>query len=131
MRGADLAGLIAALEHRELRHPEHVDALVVIESAGATQVVAECAERRVDDAWPVRDHEDAVPDFGVGRGADRLEFLRSEELRDAALPAVGALPEVREAARLCASRNLGELSLDIAAGEIVAALDADALDDAP
>ena len=48
VRGADLPGLLAALEHRELGHPEHVDALVVVETAGASEVVAQGAERGVD-----------------------------------------------------------------------------------
>ena len=45
--GTDLAGFLAAFEHRELGDPEHVDALVVVERAGPPEVVAQRAERGV------------------------------------------------------------------------------------
>ena len=51
MRGGDLAGFIAALEHRKFRDPEHVDAILVVERANPTEVVAHRAERSVHDAW--------------------------------------------------------------------------------
>ena len=75
MRGADLAGLVAALEHRELGDPEHVDARVVVQAARPTEVVAQRAERGVHHARTVGDHEDAVADLGTGGGADRVELL--------------------------------------------------------
>ncbi len=130
VRGTDLSRLVAAHEHRELGDPEHVDARVVVEMAHPTEVVADGAERGVHHARTVRDHEHAVADLCAGGRADRVELLGAEELRDAPLPAVGALPEVGEPSGLRAARHLGQRAFDVAAAEIVAALDADALHDA-
>ena len=129
VRGRDLTRLRAAREHGKLGHPDHVDAVSIVETARRAQMIAQRAERGGHRVRCVGDHEHAVAGVRSGGGADPVELLGGEEFRDRTLPSAGSLPEMRKSLRLGIAGDVGQAPFDVGARQVAATQDAYRLDD--